>query len=79
MALRIEKAFGPKMETLMGMQSAFDIFQTRRRARTIRVRRWRALRAEERVQGTRADQGSAPLNGQSSDRLKTGWSRTMLD
>src|SRR6202140_5170110 len=27
MALRIEKAFGPKMETLMGMQSAFDIFQ----------------------------------------------------
>src|ERR1017187_10506927 len=83
MALRIEKAFGPKMGTLMGMQSAFDIFQTRRRARTIRVRRWRALRAEERVQGTRADQvpdqGSAPLNGQSSDRLKTGWSRTMLD
>ena len=56
MALRIEKAFGQKMDTLMGMQSAFDIFQTRRRARTIRVRRWRALRAEERVQGTRADQ-----------------------
>ena len=37
MALRIEKAFGPKIETLMGMQSAYDIFQTRRRAGTIRV------------------------------------------
>ena len=38
MALRIEEAFGPKMETLMGMQSAFDIFQTRQRARAIKVR-----------------------------------------
>ena len=42
MALRIEKAFGPKMDTLMGMQSAFDIFQTRQRARKIKVRPYRA-------------------------------------
>jgi addiction module HigA family antidote len=42
MALRIEKAFGPKMETLMGMQSAYHIFQTRQRARTIHVRRYRS-------------------------------------
>ena len=41
MAVRIEKAFGPKMETLMGMQSAYDIFQTRRRAKAIHVRRFR--------------------------------------
>lgn len=41
MALRIEKAFGPKMDTLMGMQSAFDIFQTRRRAARIKVRPYR--------------------------------------
>lgn len=40
MALRIEKAFGPKMETLMGMQSAYDIFETRKRANRIRVRRY---------------------------------------
>ena len=40
MALRIEKAFGPKMETLMGMQSAYDIFQTRQRERKIKVRRY---------------------------------------
>lgn len=38
MALRCEKAFGPKMETLMGMQSAYDIFQTRLRAGKIKVR-----------------------------------------
>jgi addiction module HigA family antidote len=43
MALRIEKAFGPKMDTLMGMQSAYDIFQTRQRERKIRVRRYRPL------------------------------------
>ena len=40
MALRIEKAFGPKMETLMGMQSAYEIFQTRQRERKIKVRRY---------------------------------------
>ncbi len=40
MALRIEKAFGPKMETLMGMQSAYDIFQARKRAGKIHVRRY---------------------------------------
>jgi addiction module HigA family antidote len=42
MALRIEKAFGPKMETLMGMQSAFDIFQARQRASKINVRPYRS-------------------------------------
>lgn len=40
MALRIEKAFGPKMETLMGMQSAYDIFQARKRASKIHIRRF---------------------------------------
>jgi addiction module HigA family antidote len=41
MALRIEKAFGPKMDTLMRMQSAYDIVYTRRRESKIRVRRYR--------------------------------------
>ncbi len=41
MALRIEKAFGPKMDTLMRMQSAYDIARTRRRENKIRVRRYR--------------------------------------
>ncbi len=40
MALRIEKAFGPKMETLMRMQSAFEISEARRRQGKIRVRRF---------------------------------------
>jgi addiction module HigA family antidote len=39
MALRIEKAFGVKMDTLMRMQSAYDIAQTRQREKQIRVRR----------------------------------------
>jgi antitoxin HigA-1 len=39
MALRIEKAFGVKMDTLMRMQSAYDIAQTRKREREIHVRR----------------------------------------
>lgn len=39
MALRLEKAFGVKMDTLMRMQNAFDIAQTRMRANRINVRR----------------------------------------
>jgi addiction module HigA family antidote len=38
-ALRIEKAFGVKMDTLMRMQSAYDIARTRKREKEIRVRR----------------------------------------
>jgi antitoxin HigA-1 len=38
MALRIEKAFGVKMDTLMRMQSAYDIALTRKRENSIRVR-----------------------------------------
>jgi plasmid maintenance system antidote protein VapI len=39
MALRIEKAFGVKMDTLMRMQSAYEIARTRLREGQIRVRR----------------------------------------
>jgi addiction module HigA family antidote len=39
MALRIEKAFGVKMDTLMRMQASYDIAQTRKREKLIRVRR----------------------------------------
>ena len=41
MALRVEKAFGVRMETLMRMQSSYDIVQTRQRAKSITVRRYR--------------------------------------
>jgi len=40
MALRIEKAFGPKMDTLMRMQTSYDIARARSREATIRVRRY---------------------------------------
>src|SRR5208282_2478089 len=39
MALRIEKAFGVRMETLMRMQSSYDISQTRKREGQISLRR----------------------------------------
>ena len=37
MALRLEKAFGVSMETLMRMQNSYDIAQTRLRAKDIKV------------------------------------------
>ena len=40
MAIRIEKAFGVRMETLMRMQLAHDIAQARKQSRSIRVRRY---------------------------------------
>src|SRR6202166_450864 len=48
MALRVEKAFGVKMETLMRMQSACDIARTRSREKQIRVPRYHP-RAEARL------------------------------
>jgi addiction module HigA family antidote len=40
MALRIEKAFGVSMDTLMRMQAAYDIAEARKEAGKIRVRRY---------------------------------------
>jgi len=39
MALRIEKAFGVKMDTLLRMQVSYDIAQIRKRTKQIHVRR----------------------------------------
>jgi addiction module HigA family antidote len=40
MALRVEKAFGVSMDTLMRMQNSYDIAQTRKREGEIRVARY---------------------------------------
>ena len=40
MALRVEKAFGVSMDTLMRMQAAYDIAQARKDAGKIHVRRY---------------------------------------
>ncbi len=40
MALRIEKAFGPKMDTLLRMQAAYEVAEVRRRAADIKVKRY---------------------------------------
>ena len=47
MSLRIEKAFGVKMDTLMRMQSAYDIARTRGREKQIRVQRFHQLSASK--------------------------------
>ena len=40
MALRIEKAFAIRMDTLMAMQLAYELAAVRRRSSQIRVRRF---------------------------------------
>jgi addiction module HigA family antidote len=52
MALRLEKAFGVKMDTLMRMQASYDIAQTRKRQQQIRVRRVRIAALTRRITRT---------------------------
>jgi addiction module HigA family antidote len=40
MAMRVEKAFGPKMDTLLRMQNAWEIAEVRGRGREIKVKRY---------------------------------------
>jgi len=40
MAIRIEKAFGPKMDTLLRMQTAYEIAEARDREGDIKVKRY---------------------------------------
>jgi addiction module HigA family antidote len=51
MALRIEKAFGMSMDTLMRMQCSFDIAQARKRAGEINVARFVPTPKTERQPG----------------------------
>jgi addiction module HigA family antidote len=44
MALRIEKAFGLNMDTLLRIQTAYDAAETRERADEIKVKRYVARR-----------------------------------
>jgi addiction module HigA family antidote len=55
MALRIEKAFGSRMDTLMRMQSAYDIARTRKGESKIRVRRYRSAEAMQEFVGIRKE------------------------
>ena len=41
MALRIEKAFGPSMDTLLRMQTAYEMAETRQRGSEIRVEKYK--------------------------------------
>ena len=48
MALRIEKAFGVAMDTLMRMQNSYDIAQARRREAEIKVERYTGMNTKGR-------------------------------
>src|SRR3970282_2414606 len=43
LALRIEKAFGPEVDHLLRIQAAYDAAQIRKRAKQIKVKRYRAV------------------------------------
>ena len=45
MAIRLEKAFGSTAETWLRMQMAYDLAEAKRRAGSIRVRRYRQPRS----------------------------------
>ena len=49
MALRVEKAFGVSMDTLMRMQNSYDIAQARKREGEIKVSRFKGLPAHDRT------------------------------
>ena len=42
MAIRLSRAFGSSAETWLGLQTAYDLAQARDRARTIKVRHFKA-------------------------------------
>lgn len=46
MALRVEKAFGVKMDTLLRMQTRFDAFNMRKREMEIRVEQYLPARGQ---------------------------------
>jgi addiction module HigA family antidote len=63
MALRVEKAFGVRMDTLLRMQTAFEIAETREREANIKVKRYvpkhlpsTPLSAEPRFESRQHDQ-----------------------
>ena len=54
MALRIEKAFGVSMETLMRIQMMHDVAATRRLAKSINVKKWTPTKAKRRTEARRS-------------------------
>lgn len=49
MAIRLEKAFGFSIETMLKMQMAFNIAATRRMAKSINVKKWTPTKVKRRT------------------------------
>lgn len=54
MALRIEKAFGLSMDTMLRMQLAFDVAKVRRVAKSIHVKKWSPPKTKRRAEARRS-------------------------
>jgi addiction module HigA family antidote len=61
MALRIEMAFGPRMDHLMRIQLAFDLAQQRERGRSLRVKPYRPTRSVMDLAGILRKKGRRPV------------------
>ena len=59
MALRVEKAFGPKMDTLLRMQTAFEIAEARESEANIKVKRYVARPSTAHARVDQATLGTA--------------------
>lgn len=54
MAVRIEKAFGVSMETMLKMQLAYNIATTRRLLKSIAVKKWTPAKTKRRTEARRS-------------------------
>ena len=75
MALRMEKAFGIKMDTLMRMQSSFDIAQIRKRSKEIHLQRISRLTEDQQdilISRARRNERSVPLKQVKANLIQRG-------
>ena len=75
MALRMEKAFGIKMDTLMRMQSSFDIAQIRKRSNEIHLQRISRLTEDQQdilISRARRNERSVPLKQVKANLIQRG-------
>ena len=75
MALRMEKAFGIKMDTLMRMQSSFDIAQIRKRSKEIHLQRISRLTEDQQdilISRARRHERSVPLKQVKANLIQRG-------
>src|SRR5262245_66457368 len=77
MAIRIEKAFGPKADHLMRMQLAYDMAQARREQDAIKIRRIAPRISAEAARKKVREQALSDLAAARAQRRAGGWAGAM--